>query len=154
MTVKSGKVRKASQQHRMGCIPKVMPAGIQFPRNEGIALRINEAYEHEPILPYQSEENCPQTGCNKTATQCVDVAAVATLAPAAVFGTPTFTCQGSPSTVCVTNEEGTLCTVTFTQRVCMSIPIRYSVTMTPGESSIACANSDAAGTGGSCSCCC
>lgn len=38
-------------------------------------MRINEAYEHEPILPYQSEESCPLNGCNKVSTQCVDVTA-------------------------------------------------------------------------------
>jgi hypothetical protein len=113
-------------------------------------LRINEAYEHEPILPYQGEESCPPTGCNKIATQCVDVAAVVTLEPVAVAGNATVTCQGSPSAVCVTNEEGTMCTVTFTQRVCVAIPIRYSVTTTPGDSTIACAGTDTAGT--ECSC--
>ena len=44
-------------------------------------MRINEAYEHEPILPYQSEESCPLNGCNKVSTQCVDVTASVILSP-------------------------------------------------------------------------
>ena len=49
-------------------------------------MRINEAYEHEPILPYQSEESCPLNGCNKVSTQCVDVTASVILSPTAVMG--------------------------------------------------------------------
>lgn len=52
-------------------------------------MRINEAYEHEPILPYQSEESCPLNGCNKVSTQCVDVTASVILSPTAVMGSPT-----------------------------------------------------------------
>ena len=48
---------------------------VQFPGNEGILLRINEAYEHEPILPYQPEDTCPINSCNKTVSQCVEVSA-------------------------------------------------------------------------------
>ena len=85
-------------------------------------MRINEAYEHEPILPYQSEDSCPVNGCNKVSTQCVDVTATVLLSPTAVMGTPTVTCQGSPTVTCTTNADGTMCTVTLTQKVCVSIP--------------------------------
>ena len=63
-------------------------------------MRINEAYEHEPILPYQSEESCPLNGCNKVSTQCVDVTAPVILVPTAAMGSPTVTCQGSPKITC------------------------------------------------------
>ena len=104
-------------------------------------MRISEAYEHEPILPYQSEESCPLNGCNKVSTQCVDVTAPVILVPTAAMGSPTVTCQGSPKITCATNADGTMCTVTLTQQVCVSIPVRYGVTMTTGEPSIACADS-------------
>ena len=84
-------------------------------------MRINEAYEHEPILPYQSEESCPLNGCNKVSTQCVDVTAPVILVP--------------------TNADGTMCTATLTQQVCVSIPVRYGVTMSTCDPTIACADS-------------
>ena len=92
-------------------------------------MRINEAYEHEPILPYQSEESCPLNGCNKVSTQCVDVTASVILSPTAVMGSPTVTCQGNPTITCATNADGTMCTVTMTQKVCVSIPVRYGTTI-------------------------
>ena len=106
-------------------------------------MRINEAYEHEPILPYQSEESCPLNGCNKVSTQCVDVTASVILSPTAVMGSPTVTCQGSPKVTCCTNADGTVCTVTLTQQVCVSIPVTYGVTMSSGEPTIACADGGA-----------
>ena len=104
-------------------------------------MRISEAYEHEPILPYQPEDSCPTGGCSKVSTQCVNVAAPVVLSPTAVMGTPTVTCQGGPSVTCTTNECGSSCTVVLTQQVCVSIPVRYGVTLTTGEPSIACADS-------------
>lgn len=102
-------------------------------------LRINEAYEHEPILPYQGEESCPLNCCNKVGTQCVDISEALQLTPAVTVGTATVTCQGTPGITCVTNAEGTACTVTMTQQVCVSVPVRYGVNMTSGEPTIACA---------------
>lgn len=112
------------------------PVGSQ---KRGIKLRINEAYEHEPILPYQGEESCPLNGCNKIGTQCVDISEALVLTPAVTVGTATVTCQGTPSITCLTNAEGTACTVTMTQQVCVSVPVRYGVSMTSGEPTISCA---------------
>ena len=106
-------------------------------------MRINEAYEHTPIQPYQPEDGC----CNKVGTQAVAIAASLSLSPTAAMGTPTVTCQGSPTVSCVTDPDGTACTLTFTQQVCVSVPIRYGVSMTSGEPSIACAD-------GECGCAC
>lgn len=123
--------------------------GVQIIGNEGTALRISEAYEHAPILPYQPEESCPVDGCGKVSTQCVDVAATVTLAPTAVMGSPTVSCQGTPAVTCTTNQGGTSCTVVLKQQVCVTIPVSYGVTMTTGEPTIACAEN-----GGGCSCGC
>ncbi|MCI8812911.1 MAG: hypothetical protein HFG12_06715 [Oscillibacter sp.] len=101
-------------------------------------MRINEVYEHTPLQPCPTEETCPPAGCNKVATQCVDIAAPLTLNPTAVMGTPTVTCQGSPCVTCTTDCGGTSCTLTFKQQVCVSVPIRYGVTMASGEPSIEC----------------
>lgn len=102
-------------------------------------MRINEVYEHTPLQSCPVEESCPPAGCNKVATQCVDIAAPLTLNPTAVMGTPTVTCQGSPCVTCTTDCGGTSCTLTFKQQVCVSVPIRYGVTMASGEPSIECA---------------
>ena len=96
-------------------------------------MRINETYEHEPILPYQAEESCP----------------VGSLTPTAAVGTVTVTCQGSPSITCVTENDGASCTVTMTQQICVSVPVRYGVTLTPCPPSIACADNSCVG----CGCC-
>ncbi|WP_455582611.1 hypothetical protein [Dysosmobacter sp.] len=104
-------------------------------------MRISEAYEHEPLLTCQSEESCPLSGCNKVGTQCVDVTAPLTLAPTAVVGTVSVSCQGTPRITCTTDASGTSCTVTMTQQVCVSVPIRYGVTLTTGEPTIGCADS-------------
>lgn len=127
-----------------------IPTGIIFWK-EGVTLHITETYEHEPILPYQGEDSCPLTGCGRLPTQCVDVAAHTVLTPVAEIGTAVVTCQGTPSVTCVTASSGTSCTVTLTQRVCATIPVRYSVTVTPEDPTIACA---AAGTaaGSGCGC--
>ncbi len=115
-----------------------------------MVLRINEAYEHDAILPYSGEESCPLGGCNKIGVQCVNVSEPLTLTPTATTGSAVVNCQGTPSVTCVTSGDGSVCTVTVTQRVCVSVPIRYGVTMTPGEPTISCA---APGAGESCETC-
>ena len=112
-------------------------------------MRINEAYEHKPLQPCPPEESCPPGSCNKVATQCVDIAAPLTLNPTAVMGMPTVTCQGSPCVTCTTDCGGTSCTLTFKQQVCVSVPIRYGVTMASGEPSIECTEES-----GNCNCGC
>lgn len=91
---------------------------------------MNEAYQNEPIL------TC---GCSKAGMQCVDVTEEVVLTPTAVVGTISTACQGSPSVMCVTNAEGTACTVTLTQRVCVTIPVTFGVSKTEGDPSIMCA---------------
>lgn len=103
-------------------------------------MRISEAYEHEPMLAYQGEELCSTGSCSKVATQCVNISAPMTLQPAAVVGTVAVTCQGTPTITCVTNGDGTSCTLTMTQQICVSVPVRYGVTMTTGEATIGCAD--------------
>lgn len=112
-------------------------------------MHISEAYEQAPILPYQPEDACQPSGCNKVGTQCVDVTAPMVLTPTASVGTVTVACQGTPDITCTTDAGGTSCTVTMTQQVCVSVPIRYGVTLTSGEPTIACADNNCVG----CGCC-
>ena len=107
-------------------------------------MHINEAYEHEPILPYQPENTCPINSCNKTAVQCVEVSTPVTLTPTAVVGTISTACQGAPEVDCVTNDGGTSCTLTITQRVCVSMPVRFGVAMDSDDPTIACADGSCA----------
>ena len=108
-------------------------------RKRGIVLHINEAYEHEPILPYQPEDACPINSCSKTASQCVEVTAPVTLTPTAVVGSINVACQGAPDVDCVTNDGGISCTLTITQKVCVSVPVRFGVTTDCDDPTIACA---------------
>lgn len=108
-------------------------------------MRINEAYEHEPILPYAAEEACERQtcerqscGCDKTVVQCVDISAPLALYPRATVGTVVVSCQGAPTVTCSTDPGGDACNVLLTQRVCVSIPVRYSVEPVNGEPTIDC----------------
>ena len=120
-----------------------------FQEKREFVLRINEAYEHTSILPYQGEECCQTGVCNKTSTQCLDVTAALTLVPEASVGTVTVACQGTPTITCVTAPDGSCCTITMTQQICVSIPVCYGVTMGGGETTIACADNNCIG----CGCC-
>lgn len=106
-------------------------------------MHISEVYEHEPIR--QAENSCPINGCSKVGTQCVNVAAKMSLTPTAVVGAPTVTCQGAPKVTCVTQPGGASCTVTMTQQVCVSVPVRYGVELKSEEPTIACADTDCCG---------
>lgn len=103
-------------------------------------MRINEAYEHESILPSQGDEGrLANNGCNKMITQCVDVTAPVILTPTASVGTVTVSCQGAPSVSCQADPCGTSATITLTQQICVTIPMRYGVSMNSGEPTISCA---------------
>jgi len=97
---------------------------------------MNEIYRKDPLL---TPPACPVTGCNKSGTQCVDISQEVILSPTATVGTVITTCQGNPTVECTTNAEGTACTVTLTQRVCVTIPVTFGVTKTDGEPGILCA---------------
>ena len=103
-------------------------------------MRINEAYEHESILPGQGEEGRkPNNNCHKIVTQCVDVSAPVVLTPTASVDTVTVSCQGAPCVSCSADPCGTCATITITQQICVTVPVRYGVSMSSGEPSISCA---------------
>ena len=101
-------------------------------------MRISEAYEHESILPYPAEESCPVNGCSKISTQCVDVTAPVVLTPTADVGAVTVACQGTPCITCTTDPCGTSCRVTLTQQICISVPVKYGVTLAAEPPVISC----------------
>lgn len=129
-----------------------MPGGIEwaYPEtdgrdltsgSEGTVLRINE---ETPSLT-QAETSCPLDGCNKVVTQCVDVTAPLTMTPTAVLGSMSVTCQGAPRVVCTADASGESCTVTMTQQVCVSVPVRFGVSIAAGDKTIGCADSRGCG---------
>jgi len=120
---------------------------VQFPGNKRSVLRVNEAYEHEAILPREPEETTPSNACHKTVTQCVDISAPVILQPTVRLDTVTAACQGAHRVSCVSVPSGTCATVTLTQQVCVTLPIRYSISMSSSEPTITCAE------GGSCPSC-
>ena len=100
-------------------------------------MRINEVFEHEPILPYQ-EDSCMPTSCDKSGTHCVDIALPLTVTPTATPGTITTTCQGTPRVSCITADDRLSCTLTIVQRVCINVPVRFSVATEASETTISC----------------
>ena len=97
-------------------------------------MRINEAYE----------QDAHSTGvCRRQEEQCVDVAVPLILTPSAGLGTVTTVCRGEPTAVCVTDPEGASCTITFTQKLCISVPVQYGVRISEGASRIACGAEEA-----------
>lgn len=103
-------------------------------------MRINDAYEHEPLRCPESAEMDSSGSCRKQGEQCVDVSVPLTVTPDSHIGPVCTVCRGEPSTVCVTDPNGTSCTVTFTQKLCISVPICYSVNVSEGSPRIACAS--------------
>ena len=80
-------------------------------------------------------------GCTgRASSQCVDISLPVVLAPTTSLGTVIASCSGAPTVSCVTNEEGTTCTVTLTQRLCVSIPVTFGITADPNAAAIACAD--------------
>ena len=75
-----------------------------------------------------------------------------TLVPNASLGTVTVACQGVPVVSCVTDPCGTSSTITVTQRVCVTIPVRYDVSMSTGDPTISCADGGACGPCSPCGC--
>ena len=87
----------------------------------------------------------PASSCiGRTSTQCVDVTRPVTLTPTASLGTVVASCSGVPTVTCVTAADGMSCTVTLTQRVCVSIPVTYGVDADAGDATIACADTGTA----------
>ena len=100
-------------------------------------MRINEVYEHEPILPYQGGESCQAvSGCDKVGTQCVDVSLPSTVTPVAGVGTVTTSCQGEPVLTCETEDGGLTCTLTVTQRVQLNVPVRFSAVVEANDDAV------------------
>lgn len=98
---------------------------------------MNEVYKKESILA--ASPLCPVSGCSKSGTQCVEISKPVVLSPTAVVGTITTACQGNPVVECENNADGTACTVTLTQRVCVTIPVTFGVAMDESSPGIQCA---------------
>lgn len=108
-------------------------------------MHINDAYEHEPILPYIPEkDDGPGTNCRKNVEQCVDVSAKLNVSPTTNVGAAMAACQGEPRVACVTNEGGGSVTLTVTQKVRVTVPICFGVTVEPEEPRVACAGREGA----------
>ena len=112
-------------------------------------MRINEAYEHETLLSRRPEEESLANVCNKVVTQSVDVTAPVILRPTASLGSVTVACQGAPTVRCDTDPDGACCTVTLTQQICVTMPVRYGVSLGSGEAMISCCRNEC---GPSCGC--
>ena len=104
-------------------------------------MRINE----DMTLAGQAETSCPLDGCSKVVTQCLDMIAPLTVTPATTLGTVSVTCQGTPRVVCTADASGSSCTITMTQQVCISVPVRYGVCVASGDTTIGCADSRGCG---------
>ncbi len=93
---------------------------------------------------YRSRNECssmPSASCiSKASTQCVDISQPVVLTPTASLGTVVSSCPGTPTVTYVTAADGASCTLTLTQRVCISIPVSYGVEIVPGTPIIACAD--------------
>lgn len=117
-------------------------------------MRINEAYAHEPLLSGKSEEGAHENccGCERIGRQCVDVTASVDVRPKVQLGRVSTCCQGDPVVDCVTSADGSHCTVTFTQKLCFSLPLCYGLELTEEDPTIACANSAAVTPAPHCGC--
>ena len=94
---------------------------------------------------YYGRNECANTSVTsaccigKAGTQSVDISQPVVLTPTTSLGTVISSCPGNPTVTCVTAPDGASCTLTLTQRVCISIPVSYGVEVAPGEPIITCA---------------
>ncbi len=86
------------------------------------------------------QEACPTAGCTQTGVQELAISQPVTLTPSVSLGTISVSCQGRPSMTCTASADGTSCTVTMTEQIAVSIPVDYSVELTPDAPTIACAD--------------
>ena len=107
-------------------------------------MKIQDSFEHEPLLNANrkpgKEEESRCFSCEKQGRQCVDIAAPFTVTPLVTMGSVTTACRGEPEVVCETSPDGSHCTVTFTQRLCFTLPLAYDVELQQEEPTIACAD--------------
>lgn len=97
-----------------------------------------------------NELNGQTNACARLANQCVEVSAPLVLSPTAVLGNITTTCQGNPTVECITNEDQTLSQVRLRQKICLTIPVRYGVSIAAETPRIACSEEQ----DGTCHCGC
>ncbi len=81
--------------------------------------------------------SCPG-GCAQEGAQNLEISQAVVLTPSVEVGPVTTSCLGSPTVCCQGDGSGSSCTVTLTQRVSVSIPVKYGVSTSQGQPSIAC----------------
>lgn len=99
---------------------------------------MNELYQKERTMPLSVDPVACPSGCNKNGTQCVEISKPVVLTPNAEVGTMTTVCQGSPTVLCVNSADGATCTVTLTQKVCVTVPVSFGIDLTEEDPTIAC----------------
>ncbi|MEG1683788.1 MAG: hypothetical protein RR295_08150, partial [Oscillospiraceae bacterium] len=87
---------------------------------------------------YQQLCSCTPDSCGKVGVQCVNVSVPVEVTPRATVGAISVACQGTPTVSCETSGSHGVCVITITQKVCMTIPVRYGVTTNVGDETIAC----------------
>ena len=99
------------------------------------------------FLPETDEKSkpceCPAPcGCEKIGYQYLDISVPIEVRPNVTVGQIEAECCGEPSVCCTENSAGNTCEITVTQRISLSLPIRYGITACKGDNKINCAGGE------------
>ena len=109
---------------------------------------------NDHLLPEEAEKSkpceCPTLcGCEKIGYQYLDISVPIEVSPNVTVGQIEAECCGEPSVCCKENSAGSTCEITVTQRISLSLPIRYGITACKGGNKINCACSESCASSGS-----
>lgn len=100
---------------------------------------IQENIQGYPPRKPQPPCDCSDSdGCEKVGYQYADICVPVEIKPDAEIGRIETECCGEPDISCKQNREDCTCEVRIVQKICIKIPIRYSVEACKGESTIHC----------------
>ncbi|MGI6270036.1 MAG: hypothetical protein ACOYKJ_05840 [Candidatus Howiella sp.] len=92
--------------------------------------------------PYEASSPCngpPPDGCVKVGYQYADICVPVEVKSNAEIGKIETECCGEPMVSCKQNAADCTCEIRIVQKVCIKIPVRYSIAARAGESTIDCA---------------
>lgn len=101
---------------------------------------------NENFLPESIEKpkpcECPTPcGCEKVGYQYLDISVPIEVRPNVTVGQIEAECCGEPTVSC-RGSAGNTCEITVTQRINLSLPIRYGITACKGDDKIGCSSED------------
>lgn len=87
-----------------------------------------------------ADTDCSGDGCSRTGYQYAEISLPIEIEPGTKLGEIKTECCGEPTVKCRTCEDGMRCEVIITQKICIKIPVCYSVKACAGKEKTECDN--------------